>query len=414
MLNLKVKREDLTNALAACTSIMDAKSNLAVLQNVLLTAEDGGLSLRSTDIDLTYQTRIPADVLEPGTVALPGKTFLDIVKVGNAEDVTVSIDEVFLAKVSCGALDTTIYGLSADDFPRLLETDNAVFCDVDARDLADGIDKTIMATTVGDETYTLKGVYFTRAQINQDRGRPEPAPVMTDALSSTPDPPEKPAAAPGDEAGTPQRMEMVSTDAQHMTVATILAESLDFLPPEEGILVPRKGLQQMLNICRSADVVSLAMALSNLVVKTENTFLAVRLLEGRFPDYADVVPANNDIKIWLNSKDLAEVLKRTSVILAKEFQIAVFDFQPGLLTISCMNASKGTTKESMAIDYKDRGVVVRFNPHFYLDILKTLKSQNILLEYNEANPAFLLTAPEDPGFYGVIGVASSGDASQNY
>jgi DNA polymerase-3 subunit beta len=287
------------------------------------------------------------------------------------EEITLRETENHSVALTCGAFNTSLFGLSPDGFPELAEYDEDSLVAVDGRLLADAINKTQSAVVPGDDTYNLSGVQLLKEIENS---------VTV--------------------------MKLVSTDTQRMTLATVLADNLDRLPLDGGIIVPPKGIQELKKLAEDAPVVELGISKTHLVGVTEMARLSIRQLEGPFPDYRKVIPVENDLRAWFNRQELLDAVKRINILISGKYSTAKFDFTNDLLTISVANPELGKAEEAVGIDYSGPEIVTGFNPGFYLEILSTMASEKIQLAMRNSKVSYLVTGPEDPGFLAVI-VSSS-------
>ncbi|MDR2301308.1 MAG: DNA polymerase III subunit beta [Deltaproteobacteria bacterium] len=368
MFKVKVRKDELAKAVSQCSSVVARRSTMDIFLRILLTVEDYYLSLAATDLEVTLLTRIPADVSGYGQVAIKPKAFADFLRLGSANEVVLDLGDNFTLNGFCGGFSASHFGVSAETFPRVSLPDDSEFVRIDAQALVDAIDKTIYSVTGGDETYNLKGIYLIREE----------------------------------EPDQPKCLRLVSTDAQRLNIATVPAENLDVFQEEGGILVPRKGLQELKAMCEPLADIYLTTYDNSLVAKSENSLIKIRLLSGNFPSYKVIMPTELEHTIWANRKELLETLKRISILSDENYHFADFNFQKELLTVSSTNPDLGKVKDSVGIDYDGPETMTRFNPNFIVELLNTLKSDRVSFRFSDSNPSYLVTAPEDPGYSGVL------------
>jgi DNA polymerase-3 subunit beta len=339
-----------------------------VFKMLLLTAKENQLILTATDLEVSLRTIIPAEVTGGGEVAINPKSFSDSLKLANHEDVFLNLSDNFTLNCDCGDFKTTHFGTSSESYPLVAIGDDTDFIQLDARGLSDAIDKTIYSTSSTDKTYNLNGVFFSREE----------------------------------EEDQPKLLRMTSTDTQRMNVATLEAENLDIFQPSGGIIVPKKGLQELRAICEPLVVINVALVDNSLVAQTDDSLLKIRLLSGHFPDYRAVIPTGLELQAWLNRKFFLETVRRVCFLMDTKHVISDLTFSRDNLTIEFTNPELGTAEDSLAVDYSGPEYKSRFNPNFFLESLSAMKSDRISLEFSEVTSSFLLTGPEDPGYYGVI------------
>jgi DNA polymerase-3 subunit beta len=326
------------------------------------------LSLSASDLEVTLQTIIPSETSGSGEVAIKPKTFSDFLRVVSADDVILDLEENNTLKSSCGGFATSHFGISSENFPETLLPDDSEFVTIDAGLLVDAIDKTIYSVTSGDDLYNLKGVYLTKEEELEEQ----------------------------------TILRLVSTDAQRLNVASIESNDLSIFPEVGGIIVPRKGLQELRTLCEPLTTVKLGIYDNSLVAKSIDSILKVRLLSGNFPNYHAIIPSEINQQVWINRKNFMETLKRICILIDDKYHLADFTFTDDQLTVASSHPELGHARDSFGIDYQGPEIRTRFNPNFFVDVLSTLKSERLSLQFSEGSASYLLTAPEDPGYRGVI------------
>jgi DNA polymerase-3 subunit beta len=355
-------------AAARANSVAASRTTMPILGNVLLEAEDDALTISATDLEISYQTRIPAEVVEPGRVTLPAKPFSEIVKNVVGDHVVMQETANHSVVLGSGAFSTNLFGLSPENYPTLTSVDDVTMISVDSRLLGDSIAKTISSVTPGDDTYNLAGVYFLRE--------------TEDDLT---------------------RMRLISTDTQRMSVATLMTEDLDKLQMETaGVIVPTKGLQELKALAEGVERLDLGLVPGKMVARTGQAVLIIRLLDGPFPDYHRVIPVDNDLSAWFTRKELLDAIKRVGILVSGKTPLAKFRFNSDLLTISGANPEVGKAEEAVGAEYSGPEITTGFNPTFFSDILAPMASEKIQVSMREGKVSFLVTGPEDPGFFAVI------------
>jgi DNA polymerase-3 subunit beta len=374
MFYFKVQRAELAKALDLLTPVIDKRSNMDILQCVVVEAKNGRLNLKASDLETTLQLSLPADVIDEGSFALSAKLFHDMIRSAKEDEVVIKRNTDGQANIACGALKASIFGLSTDSYPVNKDHSSSVFSTVDARELKEAISKTIFAIVVGEDNYNLRGAYMVREEA---------------------------------EDGSERWLRLASTDSLRLFTAKVPAESLDFTSTGYGILIPKKGYQALSDICSTADLVQLGLAGKNLVAKTEEKTLSIRLMEGIFPNYKGVIPKVGDYRFLLERKKLIDVMKSICIMSAADTETAAdFSFRTDVLEISIASQKKGYLSNSMELEYQGRPLTVRFDPLIFTDFLGALKSEKILMEFSDGNTSFLITAPEDPGFLCVLTLVS--------
>jgi len=367
MLALKIKKEDLTRGVGQTSAIAEKRSSMPILSNILMEAEDGLLKLTATDMEISFQGSYPAEVSEAGSLTVPAKKLNEVVRLLNADEVSLNEAPNFSLGLAAGQFSTQMYGLSPADFPQMPVIENIQYVEIDGPSLAGVIDKTIYSVAMEETRFNLSGVYIEK--------------VEYEGILS---------------------LRFVSTDGHRLNMAGLVTSDLPNLELARGVLVSKKGLAELKRLAEGAEKIKLGISANSMVAQTETATLVMRLLDGRFPDYNMVVPKDNDKHIVAGRKELLEALKRIATMSSDDYKAVKFKIEPGLLTISSMTPELGKAEESLAVEYTGETVEAGFNPRFFIEALSALASEKVKVSLQDAEKPALLSAAEDPGYCGVI------------
>ncbi|UQZ90107.1 DNA polymerase III subunit beta [Deltaproteobacteria bacterium Smac51] len=367
MLSLKMKKEDLAKGVGQTSAIAEKRSSMPILSNILLEADGDELKLTATDMEISFQGSYPAEVSVPGRLTVPARKLNEVVRLLNAAEVSLSEADNFSLNLVAGQFSTQMYGLSPADFPQMPAIENIQYVEIEGPVLAGAIDKTIFSVAMEETRYNLSGVFFEKVEYEG-------------VLS----------------------LRLVSTDGHRLNMAGFTTPDLANLEMIKGVLVSKKGLNELKRMADTAETIKLGMSQSSLVARTSASILVMRLLDGRFPDYNMVVPKDNNKHIMATRKELLEALKRIATMSSDDYKAVKFKIEPGLLTISSMTPELGKAEESLEVEYDGEVLESGFNPRFFIEALSALASEKIKISFNEPSTPALLAGAEDPGYCGVI------------
>ncbi|MDR2725698.1 MAG: DNA polymerase III subunit beta [Candidatus Adiutrix sp.] len=368
MLALKIKKDELARGVGQTSAIADKRSALPLLSNILLEADEGRLRLTATDMEISFQGTYPAEVVTPGRLTVPARTFNDLVRNMPAEEVKLAEDANFVLLLSAGRYNDTILGASPDDFPAMPPVDDIPFLDLAGRDLQGVIDRTIYSVAKDETRYNLSGIYMEKVEYE---GRPN--------------------------------LRLVSTDGHRLNLAGLYTPDLAKLELPKGVLAPSKGLGELRKLTEGAETVRLGFSGESLVARSQNAVLVMRLQDGRFPDYNLVLPKDNHRHLLADRRELLEALKHVEIMCAGgEYKVVKLALTAGRLVISTVNPNRGQAEAALEAEYEGEPLEIGLNPRYCLEALGPLDSEKVRLSFLEASNPVLLTAAEDPGYSGVI------------
>jgi DNA polymerase-3 subunit beta len=389
MFKFEVERESLAFWFARCAAVVAKHSSLDVITKVRLDYKEEALSMAGTDIEITLRVimRLPGKGTGEGSVMINPKAFGDYLKAAKGDTVSLELTDNNSLVAMSGGFRTTFLGTPADNFPLIEEAEDLRCNGIDVDQLRDAINKTVYSVTSSDETYNLKGIRFIRE--------------------------------PDGEGG--EILRLASTDAQRLNVASIYEGDFSFFPAEGGVLVSKRGVQELLRFCeqerlrfRDYDTVYVGINNNKLIAKTGESVLFVTLLSGGFPDYRAIIPADLDKSATINRKELLAAIRRVNVLTDGDYNLAKFRFAGKKLNITIDNPNLGSAEDELGIDYAGPVHEAKFNARFLIETLSAMKSPEVTMAFADGNPSYTMEGEEDVGYQGVIvgiGEESHADAA---
>jgi DNA polymerase-3 subunit beta len=358
-MKLSISRDKLVSALGIAVRGVSTRSAIQTLAGIKLSTSDDALELQATDMELGIRIREPASVERDGAVVLPGRLLLDVTRSLPQDDLTLehraSEGDV---EVVCGPSRFHLRTLPSDEFPKLPEAGDASVLRVPA--------EAFVATV---------------ARVARSASRDETRPHLTGVLVS----------ADG------QDLRMVATDSYRLSVKeTTLDAALD------GSLeanVPARTLQELARISSSAgaetiDVVALE---HQVIFNVGAVVLSSRLVEGRFPNYRQLLPEAFEHELHVSGNELLEVVRRISLLAQKNAPLRL-GFSEGQLEISAQTPDIGEASESLPIAFNGESFEIGFNPEFLRDGLESAESNDLILKLISPLRPGLIQSGDDGGF----------------
>jgi DNA polymerase-3 subunit beta len=356
-IKVTVSRDELVQKLAVVARAVSARTTVLVLGGILLRAENGELHLAATDMELSLRTSLEAQVDGEGAVVVPGKMLVDLVRLLPDEDVEIEHrPDEGVVRVESGTYSSRLHTYNADDFPRLPEIEAIGTFQVDKEALLD---------TVG--------------RVSRSASRDESRPVLTGILARF-------------EGG---KLVMAATDSYRLSVKeTQLDEPLD------GSLeanVPARTLQELGRIAGSADAIGVA-ALENQVVFTvDDVVLSSRLVEGRFPNYQQLLPESYEHELRVSRDELLEVVRRVGLLAQKNAPLRL-RFSEGTLDVSAQTPDVGEASEALPVPFQGEPLEIGFNPEFFREGLESAESEELILKLISPLRPGLIQSGDEGGF----------------
>ncbi len=356
-MRFRISKETFLRGLGPVQSVVETRKTLPVLSHVIIEAEPGRISMFGTDLDVGVTSRLFTEVAQPGSIAVSARRLYDIARELPDTEIEIETQEDFMVSIRADRSRFRIKGISKEEFPAPPEIKETRRLTLAKRTFRTMARRTIIAVSSDQTRYTLNGVLL---QVRTEDVRA----VATDGhrLALAKVPRQGNAEAIGMEALIPKKA---------------VAEALKILRDDEGELILRLGENQ-------------------LVLEDEQHTLTTRLIEGQFPNYEQVLPAEGLGFVEVGREPLAGALRRALAILADRAAPMVFELKPGKLTVSCENLDLGNSQEELDADYAGAEVRLGLNGRYVLEFLGVADTDQVAAGIGDAlSPTVFRPAGDD-------------------
>lgn len=353
-MKLTIGKEQIINGLQAVQNIVSTRTTLPILSNVLLRAEGNTLELTATDLDVTISCVVEATVARPGSTTLPVKRFFGIVRELAAPSIELEVDDKQTCIVTAGPSFYKIRGLAAEEFPPLPRFAEKKRVVVPQDKLRSMLRKTSFAISTDETRFVLNGIFFSLKE---------------------------------------NKITMVATDGRRLA---LVDEEVDIPAESDGeFIVPTKAINELNRLLATNGEVEVkftdnqaAFALRD--DKGSSVLIISKLIEGNYPNYRQVIPAETKERIALGREELLHALRRAEIMTSEKSNSVKMSFTTNNLAITANTPDVGEARESIAVNYKGPDIAVAFNPIYLMDPLKALENDEVYLELiDELSPGIL-------------------------
>jgi DNA polymerase-3 subunit beta len=359
-----ITKTDLQRGLGRIQSIVEKRNTMPILANVLLTTsktkKEGQLDLCATDLEVGIRSGHGCDVKEAGSVTTSAKKLYEIIREIPDEPVHVEVTANAYLTIRCARAEFTLAGTTADEYPTLPAFGSGEMAVVQASVLRDMIDRTMYASSVDETRYNLNGVFL---EHQADTGK----------------------------------LRMVATDG-HRLAYVDRTLSVDFDSLSSGVIIPRKGLAELKRLVDEddADEIELGFEGNSGLARKGSVTLVMRLIEGEFPNYRQVIPTDTSHQLTLGRETLAHALRRVSLLSAERSHAIKLDLSQGCLALSSNNPDLGEAREELDVDYAGDALSVAFNARYLMDALSGAGCKEVQLAFRDAlSPAQVKPTDDD-------------------
>ena len=358
-MKFSVNQQDLQKSLNYCQGVIEKRSTLPILSNILLDASNSKLTITATDLDLIFINEIRnIEIHEEGKTTTTSSILYDIIrKLSSGKKINFSFSGENKLQLESDKSIFHLNCIASSEFPITDENFNENQFSIEAKSLLKLLNKCKFSVSNDETRHYLSGIFFHQTQIDDKN-------FLTAA----------------------------STDSHRMSVSKVrLDNKIDFEP----VILPKKTIFQLCSLLEDFEGdVKISNIKSKIKFELNNSVLISKLIDGKFPNYIQVIPKNNqkkleiDLNLFLNSVD-----RVASVSLDKKDGVK-FNLTKDKLNLSVNNANSGDGKESLSVKF-DHELDISFNSRYLLDVASQLDGDKIEIFLNEMGSPALIKDPSD-------------------
>ena len=338
-MKFSVSKEKLLEGLQTVQNVVSTRTTLPILSNVLLQATEGQLRFTTSDLDVGIRSAVEVSVEKPGATTLPARRLLSIVRELPASEITVEVDSKNVASIRSGPSFFKILGLPEEEFPPLPKFENAKTFTLRQKDLRDALKKTSYAISTDETRYVLNGILFSFRD---------------------------------------NKLTLVATDGRRLALVDI---ELEFPRSHEGdVIIPSKAVSEIARLLTDDGEIKISIGENQAAFEVNGTLLVSKLIEGNYPNYRQVIPAETKERVTLERVLFHDAVHRVSLLASEKSNSVKLVFTKNNLEIAANTPDVGEARESLAIAYKGRDMAIAFNPEFLMAPLKNLAVDEVYLD----------------------------------
>ncbi|MGH7737317.1 MAG: DNA polymerase III subunit beta [Candidatus Tyrphobacter sp.] len=352
--------KDIAGAVSAASKIVNAHTTVPILSNVLLQSEDGRVVARATDLELTLELSFAAEVREPGSVTVPAKLFSSYLGNLPASQLELSGTPT-RATVKCERSNYDFHSLPPQEYPPLPAAARGSAFTISGKRFKEAVEATIFAASAEE----ARGAVLMGTLLE----------LSADALS------------------------MIATDgyrlAKHRTSLVSAA------PGDERYIVPSRALAEAARNFSGAEPISagaLGSSGNQLQLTSGDVSITVRLVDGQYPNYQQVIPATFDRSVTVNTAALIGGLRRAELVAGDRASMVKLAVANQTLVVTASSDISGNAYEEIEVEQQGDELTIAFNARYLIDILNHVKSPRTIMEFlGPLSPAAIRPAESDEG-----------------
>jgi DNA polymerase III subunit beta len=353
-MRFSIQREGLLKPLQHVIGAVERRQTMPILANVLIRADQGQLSVTTTDLEVELVAQVNEAGATDGEVTLPARKLLDICRALPDEAQLELKADGDRAVITSGRARFTLSTLPAADFPALDDISTSQDLEISERELRHLILKTAFAMANQDVRYYLNGLML---EVEENGVR------------------------------------TVATDGHRLAMCELKTSVA--APSSQQVIVPRKGVQELLRLLEDSDErVRVQIGGSHIRVTLPGLRFTSKLIDGRFPDYERVIPRDGDQVMEVERESLRKALSRASILSNEKYRGIRLVLAEGQLRIQAHNPEQEEAEDEIEASYTGKAMEIGFNVTYLLDVLNTVEGDAVEATFKDASSSVLM---RDPG-----------------
>lgn len=363
-MEVKISRETLLNGAQKIQGMVEAKGAMPILAHAFIAAAGDEICIQATDLEIGSKAYYPANVIKPGSVTINARKLLDIVRELPDHEIHLVKEDSNWTTLKCGKAKFRLPGMAPEDFPALPEYSDEAVMEFSASTLKEMVKKTFFAVSPDETRQALNGLLLEREGSN--------------AI-------------------------MVGTDGHRLSMISRPFLKAAENDEKQSFLLPKKAVSELIKQMDNEEGSFIfSEKSSHLAFIREKQVIVSRMIDGKFPNYKQVIPSGNDKKATINREEFQHALKRVALLADDKSKMVRFEFADGMMSLISDNTEMGTAREEMAVDYKGDGMFVGLNARYLLDVLSVLDHETVTLNMKNENHSCLITIDEDPEYKSIV------------
>ena len=353
-MNLTIAKDQILAGLQAVQNVVSTRTTLPILSNVLMRAEGDRVEFTATDLDVTVACKVEAKVKKSGSTTIPVKKLFGIVRELGGNEIDIETDDKNITSIQSNASFYKIHGLNADEFPPLPKFKDDKKVSLPQETVKAMMRKTSFAVSTDESRYVLNGIFISLKD---------------------------------------HKMTMVATDGRRLA---LVDEEVDIAEKSSGeFIVPAKAVIELNRLLQEKGDVEIKFGenQASFALKDDKGFsvlVITKLIEGNYPNYRQVIPAEVKERVPLSREEFLQALRRAEIMTSEKANSVKLSFGKNNLAITANSPEVGEARETLAVNYKGKEIAIAFNPRYLIDALNALGEDEVFFELiDELSPGVL-------------------------
>ncbi len=367
-MEFNIKRDLLLGGIQKTLGIVEKKTTMPILSNLLIRTEQNRIKIIATDREIGLVADYEAEIIREGDITLSARKLHEMVREIRGEMIHVSKDERDMVILTCKKEMYRLPGIPADDYPVVADQEGLPMNKIKGSMLREMIRKTAFAMSVDEMRKNLNGVFLETER-----------------------------------SGGNLLIRMVATDGHRLAMMKMDVGEEDFLIMEKGVIIPRKGLGEIRRLVEDVPGdVFIGIRQGMCMIKTDHVLLKVSLVDGEYPDYKRVIPSEKGIMMGVQKDEFLHSLRRMSVISSERYNGVILTLSNGKVVLNSTNPDVGEAKDEIEVSYEGEERSVGYNVTYLADAIEVIDEERVDLEIGVAMKPAVIRAVGNENYYCIV------------
>ena len=367
-MEFNIKRNLLLGGIQKTLGIVEKKTTMPILSNLLIRTERGRIKIIAADREIGLVADYEAEIIREGDITLSARKLHEMVREIQGEIIHVSKNEKDVVILTCKKEVYRIPGIPAEDYPTVEDQEGLPMYKIKGAVLGEMIRKTAFAISTDEMRKNLTGVFFETEHI-----------------------------------GEASFIRMVATDGHRLSVIKIDVGENDFLGMDKGVIIPRKGLNEIRRLVEdeSGDVF-MGIGKGTCILKTDHIFLKVSLIDGEYPDYRRVIPSERGIVMGVGKNTFLHALRRMSVISSERYNGVIITLSNDRVVLNSTNPDVGEANDEIEVSYQGEERSVGYNVTYLIEAIDVIDEEWVDFEIGVAMKPAVIRAVGNENYFCIV------------
>ena len=355
-------KEALLKEISIAQEIISSKNVISVLSNIYIEAKNNSLTIKSTDMKVFFQTKVPVNVIEEGATTIYGDKFLGIISTFPYDEIEFSQSDItaVIKPTTQKKPEYKIKIIASEKYPEFPVSTSASF-ELPIKDFREMIQQSIFAVSDDETRYFLNGVYLEKIE---------------------------------------DKINMVATDGRRLAFVGKAADKkiMDF----PGVIIPPKILNTVLNRSGDEGLVNISVNDRSIFINFASYQFSSVLIEGGFPNYKKVIPENQEFSLSVKRSEMLSALRRVSLMLEKKSHKIFLGISPGKISVSSEESEIGTVEDEIPCKYNGDDITIALNFRYLEEPFKTMTDDEIQILFTQVQKAITIKPVPEKDFLHIV------------